>query len=80
MNVDEIMTARGVTVEIDAALKEVKEVFDSADFHHLLVVDIGVLFGVISDRDLLYVSSPKAGAFAETGADAEQAWPSNYGA
>jgi acetoin utilization protein AcuB len=63
------MTTRVVTVEMDTGLREVKEVFDNVDFHHLLVVDEGVLFGVISDRDLLYVLSPKVGTVAETNAD-----------
>lgn len=69
MKVDEIMTARVVTVEMDTILEEIKEVFDNVDFHHLLVVDEGVLFGVISDRDLLHVLSPKVGTVAETSAD-----------
>ena len=70
MKVQEIMTATVVTVEMDDSLKVVKEIFDNVDFHHLLVIDEGALFGVISDRDLLHVLSPKVGTVAETSADA----------
>ena len=49
MNVEKIMSKRIVTVERDDSLKVVKEIFDNARFHHLLVVESGKLFGVISD-------------------------------
>ena len=35
----DIMTARIVTVEMDDRLEAVKEIFDTQNFHHLLVVD-----------------------------------------
>ena len=72
MKVEEIMTTTIVSVEMDDTLKVVKEIFDNVSFHHLLVVDGGELFGVISDRDLLRVLSPKVGTVAETSADAAE--------
>ncbi len=58
MTVQNIMSTRLVTVEMDDKLKVVKEIFDAMKFHHLLVVDEGRLIGVVSDRDLLRALSP----------------------
>ena len=58
-----------ITVEMDDSLMIVKEIFDNVSFHHLLVVESGKLFGVISDRDLLKALSPKIGTAAETPRD-----------
>ena len=69
MLVREIMSTRIVTVEMDDRLKEVKEIFDSARFHHLLVVEEGQLQGVVSDRDLLRALSPFIGSIVETPRD-----------
>lgn len=69
MSVEKIMSKRVVTVEMDDSLKIVKEIFDNSHFHHLLVVDSGKLFGVISDRDLLKALNPNIGTAAETTKD-----------
>ena len=70
MHLNEIMTARVVTVELDDRLSTVKEIFDSRQFHHLLVVgEDGTLRGVISDRDLLRALSPHLGTMNETARD-----------
>ena len=61
MNVSDIMSKHVVTVEFDDRLSAVKDIFDNAKFHHLLVVEAGVLFGVVSDRDLLKSISPNIG-------------------
>ncbi len=53
VNVQDIMSSRVGTVEMDDKLKVVKEIVDTVKFHHLLVVEEGKLFGVVSDRDLL---------------------------
>jgi len=70
MTVQQIMTTRIVTVDLDTKLAVVKEIFDKQKFHHLLVVESGKLFGVISDRDLLKTLSPNLGTMAETVKDA----------
>lgn len=70
MSVNNIMTTSVVTVEMDDPLSIVKEIFDNARFHHLLVVENGKLTGVISDRDLLKAISPHLGTAAETSRDA----------
>jgi acetoin utilization protein AcuB len=70
MTLDKIMTARVVTVNMDDRLEVVKEIFDTMNFHHLLVVDEHKkLSGVLSDRDLLRALSPYVGSAAETARD-----------
>lgn len=66
MTLDTIMSNPVVTIGPDDSLKTVKEIFDNTHFHHLLVVESGKLFGVVSDRDLLRVLSPNIGTYAET--------------
>ncbi len=66
VNVEKIMIKRVVTVEMDDSLKVVKEIFDNVRFHHLLVVESGKLFGVLSDRDLLKALSQNSGTADET--------------
>ncbi|WP_042302883.1 CBS domain-containing protein [Paraburkholderia kururiensis] len=58
MEIREIMTTRVVMVSFDDTLATVKHIFDSAKFHHVLVVEDGELQGVVSDRDLLRALSP----------------------
>ncbi len=69
MSIEKIMSKTVVTVEMDDSLKVVKDIFDNTNFHHLLVVESGKLFGVISDRDLLKSLSPDIGTVAETSKD-----------
>jgi acetoin utilization protein AcuB len=71
MEVGKIMTARVVTVEMDDRLDVVKQIFDTLNFHHLLVIDDRKkLTGIVSDRDLLKALSPQLGSAAETARDA----------
>lgn len=66
MKVYEVMTERVVSVDMDDRLTVIKEILDSAPFRHLLVVEDGLLQGVISDRDLLRCLSPFIGTDAES--------------
>jgi acetoin utilization protein AcuB len=71
MEVRAIMTTRLVSVGMDDRLEVVKQIFDSVNFHHLLVVDDRKkLSGIVSDRDLLKALSPYIGSAAETARDA----------
>lgn len=70
MSVKNIMTTVIVTVEMDDSLGMIKQIFDNARFHHLLVVESNRLVGVISDRDLLKSLSPGVGTASETTRDA----------
>lgn len=63
------MSKNVVTVEMDDSLKMVREIFNNTRFHHLLVVESGELFGVISDRDLLKALSPYIGTVSENERD-----------
>jgi acetoin utilization protein AcuB len=51
MLVERIMSKPVVSVTLDDTLRTVKQIFVNAKFHHLLVVENGKLYGVISDRD-----------------------------
>ena len=66
MLIERIMSKPVVTVTLDDTLRVVKQAFENAKFHHLLVVEEGKLYGVISDRDLLKSISPFIGTVQET--------------
>lgn len=63
--VETIMTRHVVTVSMDDTLRQVRELFQSVRFHHLVVIDKDLVVGVISDRDLLKNISPFVGKFTE---------------
>ena len=70
MTLGDIMTAWIVPVEMDDRLEVVKVIFDTVNFHHLLVLDENKkLGGIVSDRDLLRALSPYVGSAAETARD-----------
>ncbi|GHE88879.1 CBS domain-containing protein [Thalassotalea profundi] len=69
MQVSEIMSKSVVSVSMDDTLKVVKDIFEKASFHHLLVVESNKLCGVISDRDLLKAISHNLGTASETTKD-----------
>ncbi|MFK8083122.1 MAG: CBS domain-containing protein [Granulosicoccus sp.] len=69
MLINEVMTTRIVTIDMDDSLRVAKEIFDNVRFHHLLVVHLDKLEGVLSDRDLLKAMSPYLGSAAETNRD-----------
>lgn len=69
MTVDELMTRRIVSVEMDDTLRVIYDIFNHSNFHHLLVVDRGKLRGVISDRDLFKAISHNIGSISETEKD-----------
>lgn len=69
LNVAQLMSAQPVSVSPDDSLAVVKEIFDHVKFHHVLVVEHGILLGVLSDRDLFKALSPHIGTAAETPRD-----------
>jgi acetoin utilization protein AcuB len=69
MLVKDIMTRKVISVEFDDRLERVKEIFHNLLIHHLLVVEDGELFGVLSDRDLWKALSPNLGTSMETPKD-----------
>ncbi len=58
MHVSEVMTKPVVTIGLDESVRDIKEVFENTRIRHILVVDEGRLFGVVSERDLLKSMSP----------------------
>lgn len=71
MRIKDIMSPNPVVVSSDETMWAVKRVFEKNQFHHLLVVDQGVLTGVISDRDYLKTVSPHVKSGAVTSRDLE---------
>lgn len=69
MKLQQFMSRRLVTIELDDSLAEVKRIFDHMKFHHLLVVEDERLYGVVSDRDLLAALSPYIGSPVESPRD-----------
>jgi len=69
VDINQIMSPHVVTVEADDTLDVVRNIFERATFHHLLVIDSSELTGVISDRDLLRAISPRVGTDHETEQD-----------
>ncbi len=69
MSVEKIMNRSIVSVGLDDSLKTVKALFDEHKFHHLLVIEDGQVFGLLSDRDLLKAISPNIGNRSETQKD-----------
>ena len=69
MLIQQIMSQPVVTVAMDDTLSVVKNIFENARFHHLLVVENKTLYGVISDRDLLKAISPFIGTYQEKAHD-----------
>ena len=58
MKVEDIMNADVVTIDMDARLRTVQELFSERKFHHILVMEDNELVGVVSDRDILKKLSP----------------------
>lgn len=65
MLVRDAMTSHVITISMDATLQEVREVFEAAAFHHLIVTENDKVVGVLSDRDLLENLSPFVGKMSE---------------
>lgn len=61
ITVSDFMTRAIVKVKMDDTLRTVREMFETHEFHHLLVVEGPRLIGVVSDRDLLRSISPFVG-------------------
>ncbi len=68
--VNDIMTRKVLTVDMDRSLSEVRRVFERAPFHHLVVIEDGKLVGLVSDRDVFREISPFAGTPTERACDA----------
>ncbi len=65
MKLEDIMTTRVVTLEMDDTLEVVKEIFENTRFHHLPIVENGKLRGIISDRDFARHVSPFISTLSE---------------
>ncbi|MEM7630155.1 MAG: CBS domain-containing protein [Planctomycetota bacterium] len=70
LTVREVMTAGVTSVDLDATVESIQNLFEHSPFHHVVVIDDDHrVAGVISDRDLLRHLSPFIGKMAERAAD-----------
>lgn len=58
MFVEKIMSLNVHSVTPNTTLAELRKIFSEVHYHHLIVVEDAKLVGVISDRDVLRMSSP----------------------
>ena len=58
MHVETIMSENGHCVLPEVTLADLRQIFKEVPYHHLLVARDGDLLGIISDRDVLRMSSP----------------------
>ena len=65
MNVNEIMTAKVITIGMDDTLGQIQKLFGKHKFHHVLIVEDAELIGIISDRDILKEISPYINTLSE---------------
>ena len=54
--VSQFMTKDLVTVETDARLHKIRQIFEENPFHHIPVLEYGKLVGIISKADFLKIS------------------------
>ncbi|MCC6230679.1 MAG: CBS domain-containing protein [Phycisphaerales bacterium] len=71
MMLDSIMTRQVVTVSMDDTLAEVRRVMSVYHIHHVVVIELDRVVGVVSDRDLLSHISPFVGTTTERRVDTE---------
>ena len=66
MLVRDFMTKDPITLNVDESLCRVAEIFEKKNIRHLPIVNSqGVILGVISQRDLHRIASPKRGPKGE---------------
>ena len=58
MLVESIMTENVHCVLPSTSVKELRDLFATVSYHHLLVAQDSILLGVISDRDVIGILSP----------------------
>lgn len=63
--ISEVMTREVVTIDVRAAMSEVREILTTQKFHHLPVVDGDSLVGIISTNDLIRVMQKLPGATSD---------------
>jgi acetoin utilization protein AcuB len=72
ISIAEIMTSDVSTIPMDMTLGQAMEVCSRKKIRHLPVVDeYGQLAGLVTDRDIRYLISPRIGTISENTADRE---------
>lgn len=67
--VEQIMTHKVLTLEMDDRLELARDMLENMSFHHLLITDKNRVVGVLSERDILRAVSPYVGLASETSKD-----------
>lgn len=65
LHVRDLMTRHVVTIDMDSSLEDIRQIFEAAPFHHIIVTEERRVVGVVSDRDLLKHLSPFLGTLSE---------------
>ncbi len=66
MLASDLMSTKLLTIGLEDKLSVVKEIFEKVNIHHLVVIELGKVFGVVSDLDLFKALSPNIGKMTET--------------
>lgn len=69
MSINNLISKNPVTIDIDASLANVRDIFNLVSFHHLLVVENDKLVGVLSERDYIKAINSTLGTSVETTRD-----------
>ncbi|QBG37490.1 CBS domain-containing protein [Litorilituus sediminis] len=70
MKIESLMSTKLVTLHLDDDLSKAKDVFNTHNIHHILILDDdNKLAGVITDRDLFKHLSPTVGTSKESPKD-----------
>ena len=70
MKIEILMSKKLITLSMDSPLSKAKDIFESHNIHHLLIIDEDhSLMGIITDRDLYKHLSPTVGTSQETHRD-----------
>ena len=78
MYVESIMSENVHCVLPEVTLADLRQIFKEVPYHHLLVARDGDLLGIISDRDVLRMSSPYIDTAITTAQDQELLDKRNY--
>ena len=71
MIIKTIMTPNILSVDMDASLETIRDIFSKNKFNHLPVAEDGRLMGLITDYDVREAISPYVDSSAETARDRE---------
>jgi len=66
----DLVSNNPITIELEDKISVVMEIFENMNIHHLMVIELGKVSGVIPDLDLYKALSPNIEKITETLKDA----------